>query len=169
VLARHAMTATVYVVAGLLGGTNRWDEGPRWDLVTADQVRAIAAAGHEIGSHGLTHVRLRGADPRVLATEVTESRRVLAEVLQADVPGFCYPWGDFDAAAAAAVRAAGYDHACVTGDHRPGDRFTLPRCYVAPGDGALHLAAKLGRHGLRMRGAQPGPRPAARIPAGSPV
>src|SRR3712207_7413604 len=42
-----------------------------------------------------------------------------------------------------AVRAAGYDHACVTGDYLPGDRFTLPRFYVAPGDGAPHLLAKL--------------------------
>jgi hypothetical protein len=77
---------------------------------------------------------------------------VLEDVLQADVPGFCYPWGVFDEAAADAALAAGYDHACVTGDYLPGDRFTLPRFYVAPGDRTPHLLAKLARHSLRMRG-----------------
>jgi len=152
VLARHGMTATLYVVAGRLGGANEWDAGPRLDLVDADQVRAVAAAGHEVGSHTLTHCRLPGASPATLAAEVGDSKRVLEDVLQSEVAGFCYPWGDFDAAAADAARAAGYDHACVTGDYLPGDRFTLPRSYVAPGDGAARLIAKLARHRLRMRG-----------------
>jgi peptidoglycan/xylan/chitin deacetylase (PgdA/CDA1 family) len=152
VLARHGMTATLYVVAGLLGGENDWDDGPRLRLLDADGVRAVAAAGHEVGSHTLTHVRLADADPATVTREVAESRRVLQEVLQAEVPGFCYPWGSFDAAAADAARAAGYDHACVTGDYVPGDRFTVPRSYVAPGDTALHLVAKIARHHWRMRG-----------------
>jgi len=151
-LARHGATATLYVVAGLLGGQNDWDDGPRLGLLDADGVRAVAAAGHEVGSHTMTHADLRGADPAVLGHEVAESRRVLEEVLQAEVSGFCYPWGRFDAAAADAVRAAGYDHACVTGDFSPGDRFTLPRAYVAPGDSAPRLLAKLARYHWRMRG-----------------
>ncbi len=151
VLAGHGMTATLYVVAGRLGGSNGWDEGPRLDLLDADGVRAVAAAGHEIGSHTMTHLRLAGADPAAVAREVTESRAVLTDVLQAEVPGFCYPWGDFDEPAAEAVRAAGYDHACVTGDYRPGDRFTVPRCYVAPQDGPAHLLARLARHAVRVR------------------
>lgn len=153
VLARHGMTGTLYVVAGRLGGHNTWDSGPRLDLVDADQVRRVAAIGHEVGSHTLTHVRLAGADRTTVTREVAGSRAVLQDVLQADVPGFCYPWGSFDTAAAEAVRVAGYDHACVTGDYSPGDRFTVPRCYVAPRDGIAHLLAKLTRHHLRMRGA----------------
>ncbi|MGY1601016.1 polysaccharide deacetylase family protein [Geodermatophilus sp. SYSU D00815] len=156
VLDRHGMTATLYVVAGRLGGHNAWDDGPRLDLVDADGVRAVAAAGHEIGSHTLSHVRLAGAAPDVLRHEVTESRRVLEDVLQAEVRGFCYPWGDFDEAAADAVRDAGYDHACVTGDYLPGDRWTLPRAYVGPGDTVAHVAAKLARHRWRMRGVAAG-------------
>jgi peptidoglycan/xylan/chitin deacetylase (PgdA/CDA1 family) len=151
VLDRHGMTGTLYVVAGRLGGSNGWDDGPRLDLLDADGVRAVAAAGHEVGSHTLTHVRLAGTDPREVTRQVTDSRRILEDVLQAEVRGFCYPWGDFDEAAAEAVRAAGYDHACVTGDYRPGDRFTVPRSYVAPEDGAAHLLAKLARHALRIR------------------
>jgi peptidoglycan/xylan/chitin deacetylase (PgdA/CDA1 family) len=156
VLSRHGMTATLYVVAGRLGGQNGWDDGPRVDLLDADGVRAVAATGHEVGSHTLTHVRLAGADAATLEREVAGSRAVLQDVLQDEVPGFCYPWGVFDDAAADAARAAGYDHACATGDPLPGDRFTLPRAYVAPGDAAPQLLAKLARHRLWMRGVPAG-------------
>jgi peptidoglycan/xylan/chitin deacetylase (PgdA/CDA1 family) len=151
VLERHGMTGTVYVVAGRLAGDNDWDDGPRLDLMDADQVRAVAAAGHEVGSHTLTHTRLAGADATTLGAEVGRSRQVLQEVLQAEVTGFCYPYGSYDDAAAQAVRVAGYDHACVTGDYDPGDRFTLPRCYVGPGDTEAHLVARLVRHSVRLR------------------
>ena len=157
VLARHGMSATLYVVAGLLGGENDWDPGPRLRLLDADGVRAVAAAGQEVGSHTLTHVHLAGADAATLQREVVGSRRVLEDVLQREVPGFCYPWGEFDAAAADAARDAGYDHACVTGDYLPGDRFALPRFYVAPTDTALQVTAKIARHHLRLRGVPRGP------------
>ena len=97
VLERHGMTGTVYVVAGRLAGHNEWDEGPRLDLMDTDAVRAVAAAGHEVGSHTLHHAHLRGASPAQLAEEIAGSRAVLQDVLQADVPGFAYPWGEFDA------------------------------------------------------------------------
>jgi peptidoglycan/xylan/chitin deacetylase (PgdA/CDA1 family) len=151
VLQRHGMTSTLYVVAGRLGGSNQWDDGPRLDLIDADQVRAVAAAGHEVGSHTMTHPRLAGADPDVLAAEIGGSRQVLTDVLQAEVASFCYPYGEFDAAAADAVQAAGYDSGCVIGDYSPGDRFTLPRCYISPRDTAGHLVARIVRHTARLR------------------
>jgi peptidoglycan/xylan/chitin deacetylase (PgdA/CDA1 family) len=152
VLQRHGMTGTVYVVAGRMGGQNEWDTGPRSDIMDADRVRAVAAAGQEVGSHTMTHARLAGADPAVLAAEVGESRRVLEDVLQAEVAGFCYPYGAYDTAAADAVQAAGYDNGCVIGDYSPGDRFTVPRCYVSPQDTAAHLVARMARHQLLQRG-----------------
>jgi peptidoglycan/xylan/chitin deacetylase (PgdA/CDA1 family) len=150
VLERHGMTGTVYVVAGGLGAPKAWGTEPRWDIMGADQVRQVAAAGQEVGSHTMSHVRLSGTDPATLIAEVAGSRAVLEDVLQAPVPSFCYPYGDFDAAASRAVQAAGYDHACVTGDYEPGDRFTLPRSYVSPRDTAAHLLARLARHRVRL-------------------
>jgi peptidoglycan/xylan/chitin deacetylase (PgdA/CDA1 family) len=154
VLQRHGMTGTVYVVAGRLGGHNEWDDGPALDIMDADQVRAVAAAGQEVGSHTMTHARLAGAGAGTLSAEITGSRRVLEDVLQQQVASFCYPYGSFDDAAADAARTAGYDHACVTGDYHPGDRFTLPRCYVSPRDTAAHLVARLTRHHLRQHPAR---------------
>lgn len=152
VLERHGMTGTVYVVAGRLGGRNEWDTGPRLHMMDAEQVRGVAAAGHEVGSHTMTHPRLAGADAGTLVTEITGSREFLQNVLQSEVTSFCYPYGSFDGPATEAVRAAGYDNACVTGDYDPGDRFTVPRCYVSPRDTAGHLVARIARHHLRQRG-----------------
>src|SRR3954465_10842670 len=59
VLERHGFTATVYVVAGALGGHNVWDEpGPRMELMTRAGVKHAAASGMEVGSHSLAHVKL---------------------------------------------------------------------------------------------------------------
>jgi peptidoglycan/xylan/chitin deacetylase (PgdA/CDA1 family) len=144
-LLRHGFRATVFVVAGLPGGHNRWDpDGERKDLMTADEIRAVADAGMEVGAHGMTHVPLNaGAD---LAGEVDRSRAVLTDLVRRPVPGFCYPYGTHDDAAVRAVRRAGFRYACATGrPPRPG-RFALPRTYVGDVDGVLRLEAKRARH-----------------------
>ncbi|MHA7261745.1 polysaccharide deacetylase family protein [Arthrobacter sp. TMN-37] len=151
VLQRHGMTSTLYAVAGRIGGSNEWDDGPRLTLMDADQLRMVAAAGQEIGSHTLTHPHLAGAGADLLAAEIGGSRKILQDLLQTDIRSFCYPYGEFDDAAADAVQAAGYDHGCVTGDYEPGDRFTLPRCYVSPRDTPAHVGARMVRHWVRLR------------------
>src|SRR6266571_2079712 len=80
-LRRHGFTATVFVIAGRLGGDNAWDAaGPRKPLLTARQVRDAAAAGVEIGSHGLRHVSLPGSSDPALAEEIEHSRGVLQDI-----------------------------------------------------------------------------------------
>ena len=59
-LLRHGFTASMFIISDRLGGSNEWDEGPAWPLMSADQVGELAAAGMEIGSHGATHQRLAG-------------------------------------------------------------------------------------------------------------
>lgn len=151
VLEHHGMTASAYVVAGKLGGDSDWDQEPSLPLVTADDVRAIAAAGHEVGSHSSTHIRLGGATAAQRATEIADSRRALAEVLGGEVAGFCFPYGSFDEAAVQAVVDAGYDYACVTDDHTDPRRHAIPRFFVGQRDTGLRLEAKFLRHRLRAR------------------
>ncbi|MCC9311795.1 polysaccharide deacetylase family protein [Kitasatospora sp. RB6PN24] len=150
ILDELGFSATVYVVAGLIGGHNVWDAGaPRKDLLTAEQVRSLADAGVEIGSHGFHHVRLPGLGDAELTTETALSRELLEEITRHPVNSFCYPYGAVDAAAVSAVRTAGYDHACAI-DHSPlTDRWSLPRCYVGDSDGGWRLRAKRARHLMR--------------------
>jgi peptidoglycan/xylan/chitin deacetylase (PgdA/CDA1 family) len=142
-LRRHGFTATMFIVSGRLGGSNEWDEGPRWPLMSAAQVREVAAAGMEIGSHSTSHVRLAGLDAGQLKAQVGESRASLADLTGTPVRGFAYPYGSMDAAARSAVRDAGYDYACaVETPLRELGIMALPRVYVGQSDDARRMAVK---------------------------
>jgi peptidoglycan/xylan/chitin deacetylase (PgdA/CDA1 family) len=142
-LLRHDFTATMFIISGRLGGTNEWDEGPVWPLMSAGQVAEVAAAGMEIGSHSATHVRLSKVDGDRLEAEVSGSRASLGELMGAPIRGFAYPWGSNDAAARRAVRDAGYDYACAV--ETPVTELglmALPRICFSQGDGTGRMATK---------------------------
>jgi peptidoglycan/xylan/chitin deacetylase (PgdA/CDA1 family) len=150
-LARYGWNATVFVVAGALGGSNDWDRpGPAKRLMTADEVRAAAAAGIEIGSHSLNHRRLTGVEDGALGPEVRRSRAILRELTGQDVGGFCYPYGDAGAREVDAVREAGYGYGCGVGTV-PGGRHAIPRTFVGDRDTAPRLLAKWVRHRVVTR------------------
>ena len=152
VLARFGFTATVFVIADLLGGANSWDQpGPRKTLMTAEEIRLIAASGMEIGSHGRRHVSLTSVPTADLTAEVSGSRAVLQEVSGQDVAGFCYPYGHVDAPAVNAVRAAGYQYGCAIWRSQLTTVHALPRSYIGDRDGSLRLLAKFSRHHLQSR------------------
>ena len=143
VLQRYGFTATVFVLAGRLGGENEWSRpGPTKALLTADEVRHIADAGMEVGSHGLKHISLLKADDEMLASETSRSRQMLQELLARPVPGFCYPYGYLDARVVAAARAAGYDYACAVKAGPEIGRHAIPRTLVHEGDTSWRLEAK---------------------------
>ncbi|MFM7272215.1 MAG: lipid II flippase MurJ [Actinomycetes bacterium] len=144
-LTRHGFTATVFVVAGALGGWNDWDPEPRLPLLDAEGIRAVAAAGMEVAAHSVSHPHLRAIAPEAATREVAEARTLLEAVPGVEVTGFAFPYGDGDDSTAELVRRSGYDYCCCTkvgsGDGR--DPWMLPRRYVGQRDGWLRLRAKL--------------------------
>lgn len=157
-LKHRGFTASVFIISGRLGGTNDWDEGESWPLLSASQVRELAAAGMEIGSHSTTHVPLAGLPASQLETEVSGSRASLGEVMRAPVRGFAYPYGSMDAAARRAVRDAGYDYACAVQTPMADlGIMALPRVYVGEQDGAARMTAKrfLYRGYIAIKGIRP--------------
>ena len=142
-LTRRGFSATVFVISDRLGGTNEWDAGTPWRLLSAAQVSELAAVGIEIGSHSASHARLAGADPEVLADEIGGSRQRLSQVTDAEIRGFAYPYGSMDLAARRAVADAGYEYACAVRAPRPAlDLMALPRVYVGERDGPGRMTAK---------------------------
>lgn len=148
-LSARGFGATVFVVAGKLGGTNDWDdERPGEPLLDAAGVRALHAAGVEIGSHGLLHRALPGLPDAALEEETRSSRARLEETTGAPVTSFCYPYGAFDDRSAAAVRDAGYLSATVIRSGIPpdlSDPFRLKRVPVRGTDPLLDLRLALTR------------------------
>jgi putative peptidoglycan lipid II flippase len=146
ILRRFDFAATVYVLAGRLGGSNEWDRPPRKPLMTAEQVRGAAAAGMEIGSHGLTHVSLPTVGRCELTAELEHSKTVLSGLVDRPVVGFAYPYGDLGERELEAVHAAGYQHGCGVGRGVPGSRYALPRTFVGESDTSIRMLARKIRH-----------------------
>jgi peptidoglycan/xylan/chitin deacetylase (PgdA/CDA1 family) len=150
-LQQYGYSATVFVLAGRLGGHNAWDStGPRKGLLTADQVCLAAESGMEIASHGLDHASLAEADDRRLSAETVRSRAILQELTGQEVRGFAYPWGHLDARAVNAVQAAGYDYGCAVGPSSVIGRHSIPRTAVFEHDSSWRLDAKRIRSALTV-------------------
>jgi peptidoglycan/xylan/chitin deacetylase (PgdA/CDA1 family) len=145
-LLKHDFTATMFIVSGLLGGTNEWDGDlgdPEWPLMSAQQVKEVSVAGMEIGSHGVTHPHLPDLGAHRLRAEISDSRSMLSELLGQTIRGFAYPYGMMDASARSAVQEAGYDYACsvVTPISDLGI-MALPRIIFSQRHGSARMAAK---------------------------
>lgn len=137
VLADVGATATLYVPSRAIGGTASWiSRGPEApSIVDESQIREVAEAGTEIGSHGAEHVPMDVLDGRVAAQHLRESRDVLEEVIGGPVPSLCYPHGYHSRALRRSVAAAGYRSACAIGHRRhplAADPLAVQRLLVGP-------------------------------------
>jgi peptidoglycan/xylan/chitin deacetylase (PgdA/CDA1 family) len=151
VLQQYGFTATIFVLAGRLGGEDEWNRpAPEKALLTADQVLQTAQCGMEIGSHGLEHVSLREAGDAQLNVETARSRAILQELTGQQIQGFCYPWGHLDDRVVKAVRAARYDYACAIGPSPAIGRHAIPRTFVHDRDTTWRLDAKRVRSSLTV-------------------
>ena len=147
VLEELGFAATVFAVGGMLGRENDWEHDytprPRLTLLKAGDLREVSSRGMEVGSHGMSHVKLASLGPEQLEEEVKGSRRLLSEVLGKEVEGFSFPYGSFDSAGLEAVRRAGYTYACAAPPQVDWDQYALPRIPVSDDDHLLRFGAKL--------------------------
>ncbi|MEU4922797.1 polysaccharide deacetylase family protein [Streptomyces parvus] len=151
VLRKHGCRATVFVLPGRPGGVNEWDPlGPRKPLLTHDDIRRVAAAGMEVGSHGLYHQDLTGLSDAELQRETADSRALIGDLTGSLPEGFCYPYGFLDRRVTRAARRAGYGYACALTPGPLLSRFALPRTHISQADRGVRLWAKDLRHGLRQ-------------------
>lgn len=132
-LAAVRFKAIQFLVADLLGKRNEWDlpsgEAPE-PMMDAAQVREWLAAGHDIGSHTLTHPFLTQLSVQQAREEITASRKKLEDLFGRSIRHFCYPYGDWNSVVRGLVEAAGYSTACTTEfgvNAEQVDRFALKR------------------------------------------
>lgn len=119
-LARHGIGATFYCPLH-----NR--EGP--PVMTGADLRELAGAGFEIGSHTYDHVYADQVPPSTWAEQVRRGKAELEAALGQAVAGFCYPGGVFGARQRETVMAQGFAYARTTVNLHAGvgdDLFALP-------------------------------------------
>src|SRR5262249_56645560 len=85
VLREAAFRATVFVVTGRCGGDNDWPGQPAWvprqELLSFDDLRELASAGWEVGSHGLGHADLSRLPADRVAEEGVASKQRLEDTV----------------------------------------------------------------------------------------
>ncbi len=115
ILARQKVIAIQFLVAGRLGGYNDWDTPGgevREPLMDEAQVRDWLTAGHQIGSHSLTHRILKRLPLQVARDEIAGSKKLLEDKFGVPVRHFSYPSGKFTPEVQDWVHEAGYETAC---------------------------------------------------------
>lgn len=89
VLDGHGVRGTFYVASGICGSEDAY-----WRVIGEDQVRKLHAAGHEIGCHTFSHVRVEDLDAQRMEKECDANLRRLRELCPGiALDNFCYPFG----------------------------------------------------------------------------
>ena len=159
VLSALGLPGTVFAPTGLADGerrswegVDRWLDGPWADELagaTWAQLRELAQAGCEIGSHTRSHPRLTAVDDASLAAELEGSRADCERHLEVPCRSIAYPFGDVDTRVARAAHEAGYIAGASLSQRFDGpgaapDPMRWPRLCVANGESPLRVRAKAG-------------------------
>ena len=139
-LAERAIPATVFCVAGHLGGLSDWPSarpGPRFELAGAEELATLATQGFEIGCHGMTHAPLDRASSPDLDRELIDAKELLQREIGVEVHSYAYPYGVAPADDARAVVAANFNSA-----------WTTALAYVTP-DADTHALPRVDAHYVR--------------------
>ncbi len=141
VLREKGAVATVFVISGLLGCPH--PDVPQARLLDPDELRALADAGVEIGSHSASHADLSKMSYVEALEEMRGSRHQLEELIGRPVTVAAYPFGRTSETAARACRDAGFAGvARVVGELSWTDPWNVPRQAMSHGSGVFGLWLK---------------------------
>jgi peptidoglycan/xylan/chitin deacetylase (PgdA/CDA1 family) len=135
-LCKRGMNATLYVTAGLIGGTAKWLaplHAAQLPMLDHHQLVDLAAQGCEIGAHSLSHPHLDCLPRDQAAREIRQSKDILEQILGQPVGSFAYPHGYYDQEVRQMVVDSGYSSASAVKDalsHADDDQFALARITV---------------------------------------
>lgn len=148
------LPAAFFVPTKWIGGRNTWSspsDMPR-ELMTAEELAALARSGFAVESHGHAHIDYARSDAVAVEDDVRTSVEQLTELLGRPPRYLAYPYGRASRAAAAEAARLGLRAAFAL--DRPqevvGD-FAVPRTPVVPGDTMPLFALKTARHYIGWR------------------
>ena len=118
--------ATIFPVAGFLAKRSSWDVGAGEIHLTKGELRAIAAAGHEIGSHTLTHANLPYLSGPELDRELRDSKNRLEDIIGTPVTSISFPHGFWNKDIWKRARDLGYERGTIYRNHHMAGNGLLP-------------------------------------------
>jgi peptidoglycan/xylan/chitin deacetylase (PgdA/CDA1 family) len=122
-------------------------------LFSVEDIRRVAADGHDVQSHTRTHSDLNRLPESVALTELRESRLELQRIVDTPVRVVAYPWGNPEQRVCRLAGEAGYDAGVILRRRVNFDStsaFELRRIGINSGTSLTRFAWDLAR--LRWRG-----------------
>ncbi|HOE67291.1 MAG TPA: polysaccharide deacetylase family protein [Candidatus Hydrogenedentes bacterium] len=165
VLREYGIPATIFVVAGRLGGMLPHDaDAATSSLLTWEDLRELERMGIAIGGHTMTHPRLSHLDKTTQSAEILGCAQTLREQLGHPIEAFAYPFGtatDYNDTSVRLAQQAGFVLAATNryGVNPPNaDPWTLRRIWIDASDTLeLFQAKATGRLDmLRVLDSRPG-------------
>ncbi len=136
-------------------GVDQWIGGPHERELTPmtwAELRGLADAGWEIGSHTRSHPHLTELDDAELENELSSSKAACEARLGAPCTSLAYPYGDVDGRVVAATARAGYEVAAALPGRLAGeDPLCWPRIGVYRVDDARRFRMKISPAIRRVR------------------
>jgi peptidoglycan/xylan/chitin deacetylase (PgdA/CDA1 family) len=86
-------------------------QGGWTDFMTPTQVKDIAAKGHEIADHTVTHTDLTTLSTAAINNEIKNSKTYLENLTKTSVTSIAYPYGTFNTSIKTLAAQAGYSSA----------------------------------------------------------
>jgi peptidoglycan/xylan/chitin deacetylase (PgdA/CDA1 family) len=144
-LGERGITITVFVPTAFIGRTNSWDnfllKNQRRHL-SEEQIKQLAAAGVEFGSHSHWHSDLSRLQDNAIEDELYKSKNILEALTGREVKYVAYPFGRGDDRVSAIARRLGYKGG-IWSSPRIADAFNAGRTPLNRFDTRLTIDAKL--------------------------
>lgn len=145
-LLKRGMTASFFIPTYHIAETNSWDvaEGrAEVQLMDAAAIRELTAAGMEVGGHSHQHIRLGDIEETQVLHELTSSKVILDDLLEADVQSMAWPYGSVPSSAPELLHKTGWKTglAIFSPDSNPA---RLRRFIVHDGDTSRSIRLKCG-------------------------
>jgi peptidoglycan/xylan/chitin deacetylase (PgdA/CDA1 family) len=149
-LRKRGIPATAFVTAAYMGQCARWwpESSPerQQKIASVEKWQQFSSSLNSVGSHTITHPYLTSLDEEEARRELSESRKMLEELLKREISTLSFPYGDFNAKLIDWCRDAGYKRVFST---MPGNafrnqgEFLSGRVKVEPTDWPIEFRLKL--------------------------
>jgi peptidoglycan/xylan/chitin deacetylase (PgdA/CDA1 family) len=149
VLDKYQVPATMFVPTGFLGEAPGWihDAARTGDaVVSAQMLRRLDQGRVRIGSHSVTHPRLAVLEPRLLRTELVDSKGTLEMITGQRVRMLALPYGSFNANVIAVAGQVGYERVFTNvpvGRRARGSVLLEGRINASPRDWPMEFRLKI--------------------------
>ena len=142
-LEQFNIKASVFIVAGSIDSYSSWDIYKPQKQLSKEQILSISNAGHEIGSHTLSHPDLVLLSDKEITRELSESKNILEDITGVPVKSLSFPFGSWSMRVWDIAKECGYEAAVAYRKHSLAKPPIIPATGVYAFDSVEDIIEKI--------------------------